>query len=474
MNPTTPSRRDFLKTSGTLAAAAAAGYPSIGRSDDIASKKIKIGFIGCGGRGTGAASQALQADSNVELWAMGEVFRDKIDTALESLQTTLKDHPEKFNVSEERKFVGLDAYQKVIDSGVDVVILTTTPAFRPLHIKAAVDAGKHVFAEKPMAVDAPGLRSVIESAKKAKAQNTALVDGFVWRWTKANQEAYEKIHGGAIGDILAIYSSYYTGSVDRYPKWNRQNTKSDLEWQLRRWYYFTWLGGDHIVEQAIHSLDKMLWTMKDEPPVSVVCVGGRQARPGALGPGKYQLGKPDGTTVDVESAGGEYGDIYDHFAAEFRWENGVKGYHYCRQIGRCYNANTDEVFGTKGVYQGESGSKRHVIIHSENPWRYKAPEGFKDNGYQTEHDLMYASIRNGRPINTGERFTKSTLMAIMARMAAYTGKEVTWDEAMKSQEILCASVDASGKSVPMALSDLKWDTKLPVAPVAIPGVNELT
>jgi predicted dehydrogenase len=441
MNPIQPSRRDFLKASGAAAAVAAAGYPTFGRAADLAKAKIKIGFIGCGGRGTGAISQALQADSNVELWAMGEVFRDKIDTSLESVQTLLKDSPEKFNVAEERKFVGLDAYQKVIDSGVDVVILTTTPAFRPLHIRAAVEAGKHVFAEKPMAVDGPGLRSVIESAKIAKEKNLALVDGFVWRWTKANQEAYEKIHGGAIGDVRAIYSSYYTGSVDRYPKWNRANTKTDLEWQLRRWYYFTWLSGDHIVEQAIHSLDKMLWTMKDEPPASVVCVGGRQAKP-------------------PFDPNGDYGNIYDHFGAEFRWENGVKGYHYSRQIGRCYNANTDEVFGNKGVYQGESASKRHVIIHSDNPWRYVPPAGIKDNGYQTEHDEMYASIRSGKPINTAHRFTKTTLMAIMARMAAYTGKEVTWDQAMNSKEDLFPK-------------DLKWDSKLPVAPVAVPGVTEL-
>ncbi|HSI12868.1 MAG TPA: Gfo/Idh/MocA family oxidoreductase [Chthoniobacter sp.] len=455
-----PTRRDFLKASTAAAAIAAVGVHTNARAAD-ASKKLKIGYIGCGGRGTGAASQALQADSNVELWAMGDAFRDPIDKSLESLQTTLKDHPEKFNVAEERKFVGLDAYQKVIDSGVDVVILTTTPAFRPQHIKAAIDAGKHVFAEKPMAVDGPGLRSVIESAKKAKEKNLALVDGFVWRWTQANREAYKKVHEGAIGDILSIYSSYYTGSVDRYPKWNRANTKTDLEWQLRRWYYFTWLSGDHIVEQAIHSIDKMLWAMKDEPPASVVCVGGRQARPGALPPGKYQLGKTDGTAQDVESAGGEYGNIFDHFSAEFRWESGVKGYHYCRQIGRCYNANTDEVCGTKGVYQGESGSKRHVIVHSDNPWRYKAPDGAKDNGYQTEHDEMYASIRAGNPINTSDRFTKTTLTAIMARMAAYSGKEVTWKDAMESKESLFPQ-------------DLKWDTKLPVAPVAIPGVFELT
>jgi len=441
MNLTNPSRRDFLKASSALAVASAVGIPTVGRSADLSNAKIKIGFIGCGGRGTGAASQALQADSNVELWAMGEVFRDKIDTALNVLTAQFKDQPDKINVAEDRKFVGLDAYQKVLNSGVDVVLLTTTPAFRPLHIQAAVEAGKHVFCEKPMAVDGPGLRSVIESAKKAKEKNLALVDGFVWRWTKANREAYERIHAGAIGDIRAIYSSYYTGAVDRYPKWNKQNTKTDLEWQLRRWYYFTWLSGDHIVEQAIHSIDKMLWTMKDEAPASVVCSGGRQARPG--------------------EPGGEYGNIYDHFAAEFRWENGVKGYHFCRQIGKCYNANTDEVFGTKGVYQGESGSKRHVILHTDSPWRYTAPAGFHDNGYDTEHVEMYASIRSGRPINTADRFTKATLMAIMARMSAYTGKEVTWEQALNSKEDLYPK-------------NLTWETPLPVAPVAIPGVTELT
>ncbi|HEY6169716.1 MAG TPA: Gfo/Idh/MocA family oxidoreductase [Verrucomicrobiae bacterium] len=434
-----PNRRQFIKNSSAAAAAASAiSFPSLVRAKNL-SDKLKIGWIGCGGRGTGAAKQALDADSNVELWATGEVFRDKIDASLETLKGQFKSNPEKINVAEERKFVGLDAYQKVIDSGVDVVLLTTSPGFRPLHIKAAVDAGKHVFAEKPMAVDGPGVRSVMESVKKAKEKNLALVDGFVWRWTHANREAYKRIHEGAIGDITAIYSSYYTGAVDRYPKWNRQNTKTDLEWQLRRWYYFTWLGGDHIVEQAVHSIDKMLWTMKDEPPVSVVCTGGRQCRPG--------------------EPGGEYGHIYDHFSAEYKWESGVKGYHFCRQIDRTYQANTDTVFGTKGVYEGESGGKRHVIIKSENPWRWKAPAGFADNGYDTEHQEMYESIRAGKPINTGDRFTKTTLMAIMARMSAYTGKEITWEMALNSKE----------DTFPRNIS---WDMKLPVPPVAMPGKTE--
>jgi predicted dehydrogenase len=291
-----------------------------------------------------------------------------------------------------------------------------------------------------MAVDSTGARSVIESVKKAKEKKLALVDGFVWRWTKANREAYERIHNGAIGDILAVYSSYYTGAVDRYPKWNRTNTKTDLEWMLRRWYYHTWLSGDHVVEQAVHSIDKMLWAMKDVPPVSCICTGGRQTR---------QNNPP-----------GEYGNIFDHFSAEFEWENGVKGYHFTRQMGSCANKNTDTIVGTKGVYEGESGGKRHVIVRSENPWRYKPQPGEKDNGYETEHQEMYASIRAGRPINTGDRFVQSTLMAIMARMSAYTGKEVTWEHVLNSKEDLFPK-------------DLTWETKIPVAPVAMPGSTPL-
>ncbi len=433
---TMSTRRSFLRQTsaatgvGTLASSLA--FPSLLRAQGTADK-LKVGWIGCGSRGTGAANQTLSADSNIELWAVGDVFQDKIDMSLEVLKKQFEKTPEKVNVSKDRMFTGLDAYKGVIDSGCDVVLLTTSPGFRPLHIKACVDAGKHVFAEKPMAVDAPGVRSVMESVRRAKEKNLAMVDGFVWRWTYANRDAYEKIHSGAIGDITAIYSSYYTGAVDRYPKWNRQNTKTDLEWQIRRWYYFTWLSGDHVVEQAVHSIDKMLWAMKDEPPAKVVCTGGRQMRPG--------------------EPGGEYGNVFDHFSAEYAWENGVKGYHFTRQIDKCYNENSDTIFGTRGVYQGESGSKRHVIVKSDAPWRWK---GTVNNGYQTEHDEMYASIRSGKAINTGDRFCKTTMMAIMARMSAYTGKEITWEMAMNSKE------DTFPK-------DIQWDMKFPVAPVAKPG-----
>jgi predicted dehydrogenase len=437
MNPNlspTATRRDFLKSSAVAggALATAVHFPHVANAA-AAGDKIKVGWVGCGGRGTGAANQTLRADSNVEMWAMGDVFQDKIDSGLESLNAQFKDDPKKINVSKERQFTGIDAFQKVLNSGIDVVLLTTSPGFRPQHIKAAIEAGKHVFCEKPMAVDGPGVRSVMESIKLAKQKNLAIVDGFVWRWTTANRDAYAKLHDGALGDIHAVYSSYYTGAVDRYPKWNRTNTKTDLEWQIRRWYYFTWLSGDHIVEQAVHSIDKMMWTMKDEPPESVICTGGRQVRPG--------------------EPGGEYGNIYDHFSAEYKWPGGVKGYHFCRQFDQCAQANTDTVFGTKGVYEGESGSKRHVIT-GENRWRWNGDK--TQNGYQTEHDELYASIRAGKPINTGDRMIKTTLCAIMARMAAYTGKEITWEQALNSKEDLFPQ-------------NMTWDMKLPVAPVAMPG-----
>ena len=428
--PKQPTRRDFIKTSSATVAAGSVvstlAFPSVtlGKPN---SKKLKIGWVGCGGRGSGAINQALNADSNSELYAMCDVFQDKIDAAIPRIQ---KYHPDRVNVPESRQFSGLDGFQKVIDSGVDVVILTTSPGFRPEHIKAAVDAGKHIFCEKPMATDAPGARSVRDSIAKAKEKGLSIVDGFVWRWTYAQQDTYKRIIGGDIGDVTSIFSSYNTGSTDRYPQFTRENCKSDLEWQIRRWYYFTWLSGDHVVEQAVHSVDKMLWAMDDKPPAKCVASGGRQVR------------------TDEK-----YGNVYDHFAAELHWDNGVTGYHFSRQIDKCANGTLDRVTGTKGTYQGESGRKHHVFTGPGLKWRWK---GTSNNGYQTEHDEMYAGIRSGRVLNTGDRMINTTMTALMIRMAAYTGKEVSWDMAWNSEETL----------VPKKLD---WDAPLPVRPVRMAG-----
>jgi myo-inositol 2-dehydrogenase/D-chiro-inositol 1-dehydrogenase len=427
------SRRDFLKTSSAaVLAASAIGFPAILRAAN-ADQKLKIGFIGCGGRGSGAANQALKADPNVVLWAMGDAFDDKLQGSFQNLKAV---HGDKVDVPKERQFVGLDAYQKVIDSGVDVVLLTTPPAFRPQHFKAAVAAGKHCFLEKPMATDAAGVRSVMASVEEAKRKNLGVVAGFCWRYHPAMRETFKRLEDGAIGQLLANYNTYNTGTVDRYPKWNRANTPRDLEWQLRRWYYFTWLSGDHIVEQACHSIDKMAWAMGDKPPIKCLGHGGRQVRTGV-----------------------DYGNIYDHFDIVYDYENGVRGFHASRQMNRTAANNTDTMFGTEGICEINGSLKQFIIKDPKGnvKWRYS---GDPEDMYQVEHNEFFASIRAGQPINDGPRMAKSTLLAIMGRMSAYTGQEITWDMALNSKEAL----------VP---EKLDWDMSLPVPPVAMPGITPL-
>ena len=426
------SRREFLKTSSTAVAAGALAsnlaFPAL-TSGAPNSDKLKIGFIGCGGRGTGAAKQALSADSNVELFAMGDVFADRLGNSLKTLQGQFQKNPEKFNLAPERKFVGLDAYQKVINSGVDVVILTTPPGFRPIQFKAAIDAGKHVFLEKPMATDAPGLRSVMASVAEAKRKKLAVVAGFCWRYDSARRAIFDKIHAGAIGEIKALYHSYLTGPVKPMPPAEtRPAGMSDVEWQVRNWYNFVWLGGDGLVEQAIHSIDKMAWAMKDVPPLKVVAVGGRQ-------------------TPNHE------GNIYDHIEVNYEWANGVRGFLSQRQIPNCYGETRDYMMGAKGnAYIGRRGGSPVEIVGETN-WKYEGPAS---DMYQVEHDEFFASIRAGNPLNDGDRMCTSTMMGIIGRMAGYTGQEITWEQALNSQE----------KLVP---DNLDWNGKLPIVPMAVPG-----
>ena len=421
------SRRQFLKTSSAAAlggiAAANLSFPE--RSFAQNSDTIRVGLIGCGGRGTGAANQALNADKNLILTAVADVFPDKIKGSLATLKKGL---PDKVNVEPASSFIGLDAYQKVIDSGVDLVILTTPPGFRPQHLKAAIAAGKHVFCEKPMATDAPGLRSVLASVEEAKKKKLALVAGFCWRYDYARREIFKRIHDGAIGNIRAIYATYYTGPVKPMPPANtRPAGVTDVEWQLRNWYNFVWLCGDGLVEQAVHSIDKIAWAMKDVPPLKAVAVGGRQI--------------PN-----------NQGNIYDHFEINYEYADGVRAFLGCRQQTGCYSETRDYLMGTKGL--GNIGGRRTPVeITGEKSWTYDGPN---PDMYQVEHDELFASIRAGKPINNGDRMCSSTLMAIMGRMAAYTGQEVTWEQALNSEERL----------VP---EKLDWNMNLPIAPLAMPG-----
>ncbi len=424
------SRRDFLKTSALLGGALMAPAILPGKVfADANSDTLKIGLIGCGGRGTGAASQALHADKNVTLTAMADVFEDRLKGSLAELKHD-GEISERVNVDPDHCFVGLDAYQKVIDSGVDVVLLATPPGFRPTHLKAAVAAGKHIFCEKPVATDAPGIRSVLESVEEAKRKKLSLVAGFCWRYNRAEQALFERIVNGEIGDVRVFYGTYYTGPVKPMPpESERKAGMKDLEWQLRNWYNFSWLCGDSLVEQAVHAVDWMCWAMKDAPPVKAVAVGGRQI-----------------------AANG--GNIYDHFEVNYEYAGGARGFLGCRQQPNCMNDNTATIYGTKGEARelGFAGMP-FIKTNGEQSWRYKGP---RPDMYQVEHDEMFAGIRKGEPINNGLRLAHTTLTAIMGRMAAYTGQEVTWEMALNSTEEL----------VP---PNINWDMALNPPPMALPG-----
>ncbi len=425
-NPFSTSRRHFLKTSAIAGGALIA--PAILRGEAGDQPTLKIGLVGCGGRGTGAASQALNADKNVVLTAMADVFEDKLKASLEQLR---HEAPDKIKVEEDHCFVGLDAFQKLIDSGVDVVLLATPPGFRPQHLKAAVEAGKHVFCEKPVATDAPGVRSVMESVALAKQKNLALVAGFCWRYNLAERALFERILDGQIGKVRVFYGTYYTGAVHSImPASQRTQGMGDLEWQLRNWYNFGWLGGDGYVEQAVHAVDWMCWAMRDETPEKAVAVGGRQ--------------------IPAEG-----GNIFDHFEVNYEFAGGARGFLASRQQAGCANDNTATIFGTEGEGR-EMGFAGMPFIRGKQAWRYDGP---RPNMYDVEHKELFASIRAGTPINDGVRMAKTTLTAIMGRMAAYTGKEITWDMALNSTEEL----------VPAKIA---WDTPVPVPPLARPGETQ--
>ena len=421
------SRRDFLKSSSALAVGGTlAGSLGIAQSAHAAGGDVlRVGLIGSGGRGRGAAKDALSADPNVKLVAIGDAFADRAQDGLNDL-LKIKQFADRIDVPRERLFSGFDAYKKVIESGVDVVLLTTPPHFRPEHLKAAIAADKHVFCEKPVAVDAPGVRSVLETCKAAKQKNLAVVSGLCWRYHAGMQATFDKIADGALGDIVTLQCNYLTSQLwhrGRNPKW------SDMEYQIRNWLYFTWLSGDHNVEQHIHSLDKMAWVMGDEPPKYCYGSGGRSQR-----------------TED------KFGHIFDHHAVVYEYANGVKCFAQTRQMDGCFREVKDYVMGTKGTC-----SVMDHYIKGETNWRFKRRP---INMYRAEHEAMFASIRDGKPINNGEYMSKSTLMAIMGRMATYTGQKITWEQAMNSQENLSPS-------------RYEWGNVDVPQPIAIPGKTSL-
>ncbi len=421
------SRRGFLR--GACAAAVGssvtAGLAARATVHTGATETLRIGLIGCGSRGTGAAANAMKADKDVKLVAMADMFADRLQASRKRLQAA---GGESCAVDDDHCFAGFDAYNQLLECDVDVVLLATPPHFRPAHLKAAVEAGKHVFAEKPVAVDAPGVRSVMTTCAVAQEKRLSIVSGLMLRYSTAMREMMGRIHDGGIGGIAALQCNYNIGGL-----WLRvrQDGWSDMEWQLRNWYYFTWLSGDHNVEQHVHGLDLMSWAMQDQYPTKCFGLGGRQARTAP-----------------------EYGHIFDHHAVCYEFESGVRCFSYCRQQPGTTADTSHLVFGQTGM----ANLSKHTTT-GETTWRYsRARGGARDVPYQQEQDALFASIRSGEPINNGEYAAKSTLMAVMGRMATYTGQVVTWDQAWNSEEDLTPPTYEFGP--------------MPVPPVAIPGVTK--
>jgi myo-inositol 2-dehydrogenase/D-chiro-inositol 1-dehydrogenase len=421
--PSPESRRQFIKkgaSAGALGALAISANANVAGSDII-----KVGLIGGGGRGRGAAVQALNADPGCRLTALGEAFADRAESCLKTLKND-KSVGDRVLVDADSTYVGFDAYKHVIDN-VDVVILTTSPHFRPEHLKYAVDKGKHCFVEKPIAVDAPGVRSVQETCKLAEEKGLSIVSGLCWRYDMGVNATMDKIKEGAIGDIIAIESIYNTGTL-----WHRgdQPDWSRMEYQMRNWLYYTWLSGDHINEQAIHSLDKTAWLNGDAHPVRAIGLGGRQQR------------------TDPK-----FGHIFDHHSVTYEYANGVRVYFSCRQQKGCANGVDERVLGTKG--QAMVLGNR---ITGETDWGFRMPRGQKKPSmYQVEHDELFKAIRAGKPINNGHYMCNSTMIAIMGRMACYTGKSLTWDQCLNSNERLGPTT-------------YEWGD-MPEPEVAIPGIT---
>ena len=413
------SRRTFIRGAASLAAGLAA-MDRLPGAHAAGSDEIRVGLVGCGSRGTGAALNALAAAPGVRVVALADAFRDRLDQCRAALA---EEHPGAAAVPEDRCFVGLDACERLLETDVNYVILATPPGFRPAHIAAAVRAGRHIFAEKPVAVDAAGVRQCLDLAAEIDRKGLALVAGTQYRHFEPYVQSMARLHEGAIGTVTGARAYYNTGELwhhERQPQW------SDVEHQLRNWLYYTWLSGDHIVEQFIHNLDAINWAFRAIPQ-RAVATGGRQVRTAP-----------------------EFGHIYDHFAVVYEYPNGATCTAMCRQQNGCEKKVSNEFTGTAG----------HAIVLPEytisgrRPWKY---EGEPNDMYVQEHTDLIAGIRAGRALNELRQVAESTLTAIMGRMSAYTGRSITWNEALAADESLMPA-------------RLQWGP-MPTPPVPMPGVE---
>jgi predicted dehydrogenase len=382
------SRRDFLKRSA-VAASAAVSAQSIGRNAHAAgSDVIRVGMIGCGGRNTGAAAQALTADPGARLVAMCDIFMDRVHSKRERLRAQMKDQVQ---VDDDHCFAGFDGYKHVIEAS-DVVVIANAAKFHPFHSMTALQAGKHVFVEKPHGIDPVGINLMRRAAELAKEKGLCLVSGLQSRYHTGYAETVQRIHDGAIGDIVSLEENFLRAP---YVVIERAPGLSELEWQCSTQYHFRWLSGDDVPQSLVHNLDRASWVLGDKAPVKCHGLGGRSSMTAPI-----------------------FGDVFDHHSVVYEMENGVRVYAFCRTTEGCYGESSSTVFGTKGA-----ASIMRCRIWGENQWEWKG----QCDPYQIEHNVLFKAIRSGEPVNNGDYMARSTMFGIMGQLSCYTGEEITWD-----------------------------------------------
>ncbi len=425
------TRRDFLKTSSTVLSGVAATNLSIARSVHARGRDtIKVGMIGCGGRGAGAAVQAMDADGGVRIVAMADLF----DHMLQAKRKVLKEtNPRQMAVDDDHCFIGFDAYKQLIATDVDVVLIANASRFHARHLKACVAAGKHTFVEKPAAIDPPDVKIVLDAAELAGKIGLSIVSGLMCRYNPAIRETVRRIHDGAIGDIVAIQE---TTLRNNFRLRKRLPGQSEIEFQLYNWTHFSWLSGGFLTASLVHHTDKAAWVMKEQQPKTAFARGGRASR-----------------------FGEEHGDCFDHHSVVYEYENGVKMYANLSVQPGCCSEVSDIILGTKG--------RAHLMksrIEGRTNWRYTGPRA---NPYQIEQDELFASVRSGKPINNGRYMALGAMTGILGQIASFTGKKVTWDEAIAAGNVFGPSECSFSMDPPIKPNaDGSY-------PTAIPGVTGL-
>lgn len=431
-NAEAPSRREFLRASAAVVSASALGALDTSRAAHAqGNDTIRVGVVGCGGRGPGAALNAMNVDPGVRVVAMADLFADRVRAKREALK---QQKPEQVAVDDDHCFAGFDAYRHVIDS-VDVVIIANAAKFHPFHMRAAIEAGRHVFVEKPHAIDPVGVREVIAACELAKQKGLSVVSGLQSRYHPGYRETVKRVHDGAIGDIVAIEENFLRAPYGLY---HRKPGMTEVEYQCSNQYHFTWLCGDDVPQSLVHNLDRATWAMREQTPVKAHGLGGRSA-----------------------SFGEVYGNVFDHHSVIYQYANGVRLYAFCRTQVGCYNESSSMIMGTKGrCYVTQSR------IEGETGWRYQGP---RRNAYDEEHRALFSAIRAGEPVNSGDYMARSTLVGVMGQITCYTGKEVTWEQ-----------METSDFYYPPRPEDCSFDMDPPVEkgadglyPVPVPGVTKM-